>query len=128
MPTGYVEAFKKLGYDIHAPRSDVSAEKPGGIALAIMRHELDRKAMTFDSRLIEDWDKVRRHLPGNSRRSLHLQCCLEQHDGRVDVVLVDKKSKDQIDGAEPWIRSGSYWKVTYFDHLTGHHRVELKTE
>lgn len=122
---GYVEAFRKLGYEIRLPRSDVSAERADGVAIAIIRQELDPRTMSFDSRLVVGWEEQRMPLQGNSRRIQHLRHSVDQLDGRVEVVLVDKKQGGKLDGAEPWTRADSFWKITYFEPKTGHHRIEL---
>ena len=128
MKLGYVELFLKLGYDVPLPRSDVSAERAGGIALAIFRDELHPKPLAFDTRSVPDWESKRMHLPGNTKRIGHIEKALELFDGHVDVVLVDKSANGDSDGAEPWQRPKSHWKITYFDPATGHHRVELIRE
>jgi hypothetical protein len=120
----YAQAFRKLGYELGNPRNDVSAENADGIALAIIRIELE-KSMIFDTRDIPDWETKRMPLPGNQRRIQHLKRATEEFESRVNVVLFDRKSDGKSANAEPWIRPPSYWKVTHFDPTTGHHRVEL---
>jgi hypothetical protein len=52
--TGYVEAFKRLGFSLANPRNSVSAERPDGIALAVFRAELAPDMTTFDRRVLSD--------------------------------------------------------------------------
>ncbi|MCA1935513.1 MAG: hypothetical protein LDL37_08675 [Asticcacaulis sp.] len=124
---GYAEAFKTLGYYISSPISDVSSEKEDGVVIAIMRHELryENKRTIFDTRQIPDWEKMRMSLPGNTRRRAHLSKAVDKFGGLVDVILYDKPVKGNGD-AEIANRPNSRWVVTYFDEITGHHRVELQ--
>jgi hypothetical protein len=123
MTTSYVAAFRRLGYKLPNWRF-VSAEKIDGVALAIFRSEL-APAMVFDSRDVPNWNEQRCLLPGNAVRKRHIARALKEFEGKVDAILVFGGPGEGRKEAEPWQRPGSHWQVTYFEAVTGHHRVEL---
>lgn len=128
----YAEAFRALGYDIRAPRTDWSAERPNGICLSLWSQELKFAAgvCSYDTERdagpIENWNQK----PGFSRRNRHLARAFTEFGGAVDVVLVSGTTGDRYEDAAPWKpeeRRGARWFVTAFDGETGHFQAETRT-
>jgi hypothetical protein len=125
--TGYVQAFKKLGFTLKDPRNSVSAESANGVAVAIYRAELGQD-MSFDTRTVPNWDETRGQLPGNKERVRHLERALTEFDGSVRVVLVDGEPGKPSKTGEPWDKPDTYWQVTFFDRPSGNFRLELRQD
>lgn len=125
----YGEAFARLGYQLTAPRSDWSAEKPDGVCITLWRVEIDWKQLVMDSRIhggpIEEW----RSLPGNAKRVRHATRARDEFGGKVDVIVVDGEPGSGVSRATPWNpadRKGLVWYVTFVDVTDGHIRLEAK--
>ncbi len=128
----FSEAFRALGYELRAPRSDWSAEKLGGVCISIWAAEMrfSGGASSFDTRTdaqpIEGWG----HKPGNKRRLKHLERAVGELGGRVDVVISHGDPGAGLRDAAPWLphKRGASWLVTYFDPETGHYAAETRAE
>lgn len=121
----YGEAFEKLGYRLETPRLDWSAVNEQGVCISLWRTEIDWPSLSFDSRVncgpVSTWNPA-----GNNKRKRHLQAALDQHDGWVDVVVVDGVPGKGVDKASPWIpteRKGLRWRILEFDPDEGHFRA-----
>lgn len=130
----YVEAFKRLGYDIEVPRQDWTAEKCDGVCISLWRKEMGTRdgLLWMDTHEhadpIENWGNK----PGNHKRIRHLKRALAELGGKVDVVIVSGEPGVGYGTAQPWIaegaRAGTFWQVSSFDAETGHFTVELRRE
>ena len=125
----FVEAFKRLGYEVENPRQDWSAERPDGVCLTLWTKETDWKSLVTDTRIhanpIEQWG----HKPGNSKRIRHARRAIDEYDGWVDIVKIDGEPGVGYRTASPWKssdRNGLRWRITYLENTTGHLRLEAK--
>jgi hypothetical protein len=128
----YVKAFKRLGYEIEAPRQDWTAEKPDGVCISLWRKEMGTRdgLLWMDTHEhadpIENWGNK----PGNYKRIRHLKRALTELSGKVDVVIVSGEPGESYGTAQPWIAEGAraetFWQVSSFDEETGHFTVELR--
>jgi hypothetical protein len=128
----FVEAFEALGYAVHAPRQDWSAEKPDGICISLWRKEMGTRdgLLWMNTRVhadpIENWGSK----PGNQKRIQHLRRAIDNFAGKVDVVIVSGTPGISYGTAQPWkaegSRSGTHWQITDFDEATGHFEVQLR--
>jgi hypothetical protein len=126
----YGEAFEKLGYRLEAPRLDWSASNDSGVCVSLWRSEIDWPSLSIDSRVncgsVYTWNPA-----GNNKRKRHLQQAIDNHDGWIDVVVVDGVPGQGVDKASPWIaaeRRGLRWKVEDFDPEVGHFRARAVTK
>ena len=87
-------------------------------------------SLSIDSRVncgsVYTWNPA-----GNNKRKRHLQQAIDNHDGWIDVVVVDGVPGQGVDKASPWIaaeRRGLRWKVEDFDPEVGHFRARAVTK
>ena len=141
----YVESFKKLGYDLKAPRQDWSAENETGVCITIWQDQIEPNSDGLPSFDVwekhKEWEDTEEAPPftqqiGHIKRTAHLQNVMDSFDGRVDVIIVEAikpipKSGEKgrvCKNAEPWIpekRKGAFWKITKFCPETGYFRAEV---
>lgn len=126
----FTSAFKTLGYDLKAPRTDWSAENETGICLSLWAKEITygKSSCSFDTlekaNPIETWN----HKPGFRRRQEHLRKAVAA-GGRIDVVVVTGTPGGSYEDADPWLldqRKSLAWFITDFDPVTGHFRAETR--
>lgn len=122
----YGEAFRKLGYQLEAPRLDWSAANDQGVCITLWRSEIDWPKLKMDSRVdagpVSTWN-----MAGNNKRKRHLTTALQEHNGWLDVVIVDGVPGHGVDKATPWYpteRKGLRWRVSDLDLGTGHFTVQ----
>ena len=125
----FAEAFKKLGYDLRAVRTDWSAANAYGVCLSLWAQEADWQQLVMDTRehagQLEGW----RSKSGNTRRIEHAKLATEKFDGWVDVVKLSGVPGESYGTASPWKpseRRGKRWRITYLDEATGHLRIEAQ--
>ncbi|MBA2918446.1 hypothetical protein GON01_05600 [Sphingomonas sp. MAH-20] len=124
----FAEAFKALGYELEAVRTDWSAEADHGVCLSLWKKETDFRALVMDTRVhadpIEGWG----HKPGNKRRIAHADRALREFDGWIDVVALDGVPGEGYGNASPWDAKarGRRWRITFLDPKTGHLRLEAQ--
>jgi hypothetical protein len=118
----YSEAFNRLGYKLDVPRLDWSAANETGVCISLWRSEIDWPKLSIDSRVdcgpVSTWNPA-----GNNKRKRHLNKALSEHDGWVDVVVVDGVPGEGVDKATPWLpkeRRNLRWRVLSFDPEIGH--------
>lgn len=125
----FSSAFKALGYDLKAPRTDWSADSATGVCLSLWAKEIkyEQGGCSFDTQRdaqpIETWNSK----PGFRKRVAHIQKAQEAMNGRIDVVIVSGMPGVGYEDAHPWRpeeRKGTAWFVTSFDEATGHFRAE----
>jgi len=124
----FSSAFKALGYELRAPRTDWSAENSNSVCLSLWAKEITfhGASCSFDTREkanpIDTWN----HKPGFHRRQQHLRAAVAS-GGKIDVVIVSGTPGGSFEDAHPWLpeqRKGMAWYVTAFDPETGHFRAE----
>lgn len=120
----FTEAFRALGYEVAAPRSDWSAERENGVCLSLWAREIKfaKTGCSFhteqDAQPIVTWS----YKPGFTRRLRHLSRAVTEFDGEIDVVLVSGTPGGGYEDAYPWRpeERKAAWFVTTFDPGTGH--------
>lgn len=125
----YTEAFRVLGYEVVAPRSDWSAERDGGVCISIWEKEMhpvaEGRGVSFDTRTdaqpIAGWGRK----SGNRRRIKHLSKAVNELNGHIDVVVVHGTPGQGYLSASPWQRTAG-WRIIYFDPETGHYAAEVR--
>lgn len=127
----FTAAFSELGYAVAQPRQDWSSASPTGICLSLWQKEVKpdgRGACWIDTRLHAKDNGLWRTLPGNKKRIVHLQQALRDHDGYIDVVIVQGEPGEGVKDASPWFsakRQGR-WRVVDLDEATGHFRAVVE--
>ena len=128
----YTEAFAALGYRLVDIRRDWSAENSEGVCISLWKKEMgQRDGLPFmNTRIHADPPANWQAKVGNRKRIGHLRRAVDQHDGRVDVVIVSGEPGVSYGTAQPWIaegqRAGTWWQVTEFDEATGDFEVVLR--
>ncbi len=101
----YVEAFKKLGYMLDAPRQDWSAQKDGGVCITIWQKE---RSIADGLPYLDLWGLHPSGAdfegkPGHSKRTKHRQMAMDQFGGQVDAIFVSGTPGESYENASPWI-------------------------
>ncbi len=126
----FTEAFRALGYEVAAPRTDWSAAKDSGVCLSIWSREtrFSPAGCAFDTRVDAQPIAIWNHKPGHTRRLKHLARAVSEFSGAVDVVLVSGVPGAGYEDAHPWVpeKRKAAWIVTFFDPDTGHFAVETR--
>ncbi len=131
---GYVEAFKKLGYDLSNSRQDWSADKSDGVCLALRRSrtewnkELNRSELNL-WRLETPGSNGFEHKPGHKKRALHIARARDEFDGWLDVIRVGGLPGGNFEDAEIWNheKRGIRWRIQEFDEESGFFFVATET-
>lgn len=130
----FTEAFEALGYGLDAPRTDWSAENSDGVCISLWKKEMGQRdgLLFMNTRIHADPPDQWQAKAGNRKRITHLRRAIDQHDGRVDVVIVSGEPGVSYGTAQPWIadgaRAGTWWQVTEFDEATGDFEVVLRRD
>lgn len=125
----FSEAFNRLGYQLDTPRLDWSAANENGVCISLWRTEIDWKNLSFDTRTGAGHPSTW-YPAGNNKRKRHLATALQEHDGWVDVVVVDGVPGEGVHKAAPWIpqeRRGLKWRVLELDSNVGHFSARALT-
>jgi len=126
----FVEAFNKLGYDVHNPRQTWSAENNDGVCITIWQKELKRE----DGRPYldlwemypkggESWEDKSEH----EKRTERLVRAMDEFGGRVDVILLSGEVGKSYGNADPWDvnKRPGHWRVSKLCRRTGYFRAEI---
>lgn len=118
----FSEAFARLGYKLDLPRQDWSAENGRGVCISLWRTEIDWASLSIDTRVncgpVSSWSPA-----GSNKRKRHLQKAVSEHDGWLDVVIVDGVPGQGVTKATPWLpqdRRNLRWRLVSFDPVIGH--------
>ena len=127
----FTEAFRGLGYEVAAPRTDWSAGNETGICLSLWAKEIkySKDGCSFDTRWdaqpIETWN----HKPGFKRRLDHMKRAMDEFEGSIDVVIVSGTPGESYGDAFPWKpeeRKQASWRILELDRNSGHFSAEAK--
>lgn len=121
----FSEAFNRLGYKLEVPRLDWSATNENGVCISLWRSEIDWSSLSIDTRVncgpVSTWNAA-----GSNKRKRHLEKALREHDGWIDMIVVDGVPGEGVDKATPWNpeeRRGLRWRLFEFESPIGHFKA-----
>jgi hypothetical protein len=124
------EAFRKLGYELRAPRSDWTATNNSGVCISLWGSETpfdkENNRRWIDTEIHANPDLKWQGKAGNKLRIKHLSEAIDKYKGRVHVVLIDGKPGPVGNRADIWDENscGSFWQVTCLNPITGHFKAQ----
>lgn len=128
----FTEAFRVAGYELSSPRSQWSAIRADGkaVALTVWTDEIDKSTDPWQIELrghpkLSIW-MVK---PGNSIRKRHVRHALDHCDGHVDLILCKavnpNKDTRTVEWARPWKERRGLIMPDEFNEMTGEYRLRL---
>ncbi len=128
----FTDAFRAAGYDLSSPRSQWSAIRPDGkaVAVTVWADEIDKSKDPWEVDLrghpkLSIWQDK----PGNAMRRRHVLHALENCGGKFDLILckaVDpSKNTRTVEWSRPWKERFGVILPEEFNQKTGEYRLRL---
>jgi hypothetical protein len=124
----FTEAFRKLGYELIAHRTDWSAANANGVCLSLWKKRQTGAIWSWTRAYMPTRSKI-----GVTKREMRAELSTpgsrsNEHGGWVDVVTIDGNPGESYGDAHPWYpaQRGKRWRVTFLEARTGHLRLEAQ--